>query len=176
MAIIRKTFINLLVFLSRDVQIQFDAMKVLVKYASSEQTKGLCEELPDLSTFLLRELAQALAQPDHLNKRFSQDYHAAQFLELLAALCTSRDILIHQLVTLGLVTQLVASVTQVAASVTQVAASLQVDRTKLCAPACMEELRFAAKCLLSVLLVADGKYKDLVRKEFADTEGTLFHH
>ena len=125
------------------MQIRFSAIQVLVKYTSCQQTRQLCADAPELLTFLVSELAHALAQADHYNSKYTTNYHSSHFLELLATLCSTSDSVANQLVPIGLVKQL--------------AAALNVDVRKANADATFKcDVAYAAKCAYAVLLVENS--------------------
>ena len=133
-------------------------MQVLVKYTSCQQTRQLCADAPELLTFLLVELAHALAQADRWNRKYTTNYHSSNFLELLATLCATSDSVANQLVPIGLVKQL--------------AAALNVDVRKANADSLLKgDVLFAAKCTYAVLLVENAKYKDIIMSAFGGIQG-----
>ncbi len=152
---------SILYYLCRNVQIQFDSVRLLVQFVSSEECRQLCEGNSKLLEFLVEELENSLQQTDLWNRRNSIDYDAANFLYLLSSLCASDDSAVEKLVAVGLVRQ--------------IATAINVDRDRLKTDINFKRTVFhALKSLWSVLLASDGKNREIVRKEAGILAG-LFH-
>ena len=152
-----------LIFSCRNLQIRFTTIAILLKYTNSEQTRELCEDSPELRGFLVHELEHALAQVDHINRKYTTNYRSDNILELLASLCVSSDAVVDQLVPLGLAKQLVAAL-----NVDVLKANVD-RRLKL-------DVLYSAKCTYAVLLVANGKYKDIIMRVLGGSVQGLQRH
>ena len=90
----------------RNVETRFNTMRVVVKFMNAKQCEEIRSDMEDLLRFIESELAFALKQPAHCNRKYKAYYHSANFHSLLSSLCTTRDKVVDQLVSLGLETQI----------------------------------------------------------------------
>ena len=136
------------------MQTQFETISVLVRFLRAQECRELCEHVGDghgeFLPFLLLELEHALAQADHVHRKYiEKSYRSDTFLSLLSSLSATSDHVTDELVARGLATQL--------------ARVFRCDRLKL-----RHEIGFkqdvlhAARCLWSVLLVQNGKHAQTV--------------
>ena len=78
-------------FLCRNMEIQYNSLRILSHFVNSEECQEILREASGLITFLLETFTHAMRQSDYRTKKFSTNYGADVFLQVTWNFCAASD-------------------------------------------------------------------------------------